>query len=117
MDYLIEEREGVTVVTPPDALAAETVGDFQARVDDLVRAGARYFVIDLGRVTFVDGSGLAALVQLYKRVRIGEGDVRLAAVAPALMKIFELTRLSRVFQIFPTVPAAATSLTDPHERE
>ena len=113
MEYLIGKRDSVAVVAPPETLAAETLGDFHAQVDQLVRAGARYFVVDLGRVTFVDGAGLAALVQLYKQVRIGEGDIRLAAVAPTLMHILELTRLNRVFDIFPTVAAAAASLKEP----
>ncbi len=110
MDYLIEEHEGVVVVSPQSNLDSETTGDFQAQVDELLRAGWHYFVIDLGNVRFVDSSGLGALVRLYKRLRIGEGDVRLARVPPNLRKILELTRLSRVFDIFTTVEEATASI-------
>ncbi len=106
----IEEREGVVLVLPQGNLYAETVDDFQALVDELLRAGRQYFVVDLGSVSFIDSAGLGALVRLYKRVRLGEGDVRLARVPPSVMQILELTRLSRVFDIFPTSEEAAASI-------
>ncbi len=110
MYCLVEERDDVVVVSPRGELDAETAGDFQNQVDELLKAGWRYFVIDLHKVPFVDSSGLSALVRLYKRVRIGEGDVRLAQVSPSVMKILELTRLSRVFDIFSTAEEATTSI-------
>jgi len=113
MTYLVEERGDVVVVSPHGELDAETSRDFQDQVDELLKAGWRYFVIDLHKVPFVDSSGLSALVRLYKRVRMG-GDVRLAQVPPNLMKILQLTRLSRVFDISPTAEGAATSIMQKH---
>jgi len=60
-------------------------------------------------VEFIDSSGLAAFVRLFKRVRIGEGDVRLCGLRPEVFKIFELTRLNRVFDIFETRAEAVGS--------
>jgi anti-sigma B factor antagonist len=113
MDCVVEERGIVAVVSPRGDLDAASVGAFQERVDELLRGGTHNFVIDLGGVGFVDSAGLAALVRLYKHVRIGEGDVRLAAVPPTVMQIFDLTRLSRVFDIFPTAAEAAASIESP----
>ena len=114
MTYLVEERGDVVVVSPHGELDAETSRDFQDQVDELLKAGWRYFVIDLHKVPFVDSSGLSALVRLYKRVRMGEGDVGLAQVPPNVMKILQLTRLSRVFDIFSTAEEAATSIKQKH---
>jgi anti-sigma B factor antagonist len=110
MDCVIEERDGVVVVRPDGDLDNQTSPEFQSRLDTLVNRGTRYFVVDLQQVGFLDSSGLAALVRLYKRVRIGEGDVRLAGVLPAVQRILDLTRLSRVFDIFPTAEEAAASI-------
>ena len=82
MDCAIREHDGVTVVAPRGDIDAESTPAFQAQLDERLQAGARYFVIDLGGVRFVDSAGLATLVRLYRRVRIGEGDVRLAQVPP-----------------------------------
>jgi anti-sigma B factor antagonist len=110
MDCSVEERDGVTTLAPRGDFDRTTVGGFHARVDDLLRAGARYFVVDLGEVRFVDSTGLAALVRLYRRVRIGEGDVRLARVPPSVASVLELTRLNRVFDIFPSAAEAAATI-------
>jgi anti-anti-sigma factor len=110
MDCKIEEREGVAIIVPNGDLDIEHAESFQKHLDNLLGAGTRYFVIDLGEVAFVDSTGLSTLVRLYKRVRIGEGDVRLARVSPEVQKLFDLTRLSRVFDIYPTAAAAAESI-------
>ena len=110
MKCLIEERNDVVLVSPQGDLHTDTVADFQALVDELLGAGRRYFVVDLGKVSFVDSAGLGALVRLYKRVRLGEGDVRLANVSPGVMQVLDLTRLSRVFDTFPTSQEAAASI-------
>jgi anti-sigma B factor antagonist len=110
MDCMIEERDGVAVVRPAGDLDRQTSPEFQARLDPLISRGTRYFVVDLQHVRYLDSSGLAALVRLYKHVRIGEGDVRLASVLPAVQRILDLTRLSRVFDIFPTAAEAAASI-------
>jgi anti-sigma B factor antagonist len=109
MDCLIAERDGVAVVTPTGDLDSQTSRAFQDRLDPLVAGGACQFVVDLQHVSFLDSTGLAALVRLYKHVRIGEGDVRLADVRPAVQKLLDLTRLSRVFAIYPSAEEAAAS--------
>ena len=110
MEHLVEDHQDVVLVSPQGDLYTDTVADFQALVDHLLGAGRRYFVVDLGGVSFVDSAGLGALVRLYKRVRLGEGDVRLAQVSPGVMQVLNLTRLSRVFDIFPTPEEAAASI-------
>ena len=110
MENLVEERGDAVVISPQGDLHRETVEGFQMLADELLGAGRQYFVVDLGEASFVDSAGLGALVRLYKRVRIGEGDVRLARVSPNVMQILELTRLNRVFDIFASPQEAAASI-------
>lgn len=110
MDCEIEERDGVAVLLPHGDLDAEHVQGFQQAVDSLLRAGVQYYVIDLGDVSFLDSTGLSAIVRLYRQVRIGEGDVRLARVPGPVMTVLELTRLTQVFDIFPTAGEASASI-------
>lgn len=113
MDCVIEEHEGVAIVSPKGDIDASSVSGFQVQLDDVLRGGTSYFVVDLSEVGFVDSAGLATLVRLYKRVRIGEGDVRLAGVPASVLEILDLTRLSRVFDIFPTTAEAAATIKPP----
>lgn len=109
MDLVTNETNGVAVISPAGDIDSSTAPTLQQRLDELLGKDVHNFVLDLSRVGFIDSTGLAAVVRLYKRVRIGEGDVRLAAVPPQVQEVLDLTRLSRVFEIFPTAVAAAAS--------
>jgi anti-sigma B factor antagonist len=105
-----EARDDVTLLSPQGDLDAATIDKFQAQIEQVFNAGARKFVIDFGGVTFLDSSGLWALVRLYGRLRDGGGGARLARVSPGVMRIFELTRLTEYFDIRPSVEEALASL-------
>ena len=103
----------VTVVTVEGFVDASTVGDLRDTLERLVREGRQRFVIGLAGVPFMDSSGLATLVQTFKRVRIGEGDVRVAGLQDEVLRVFQLVRLDRVFDLYPDAPAAVASFAEP----
>ncbi len=45
----------------------------------------------------------------FKRVRIGEGDVRLAGLQPDVLRVFQLVRLTRVFDSYDDTATAVAS--------
>jgi len=59
----------------------------------------RRFVVDVGAVTFIDSSGLGALVDLATRARAGGGTVVLAHPDRRILRLLELTALDRVFEV------------------
>jgi len=96
----IEELGGVWVVTlrgEIDAYGAPSLReDLRALVED---RDALAVVIDLAAVTFLDSSGLGAIVGTLRRLR--ERDGRLAIVQPenAASRIFEHTGLDAVLDL------------------
>lgn len=106
--YWIEERNaapGVSVVIvrgEPDLAAAPLL---RARVDAAV--GGRALVVDLGETTFIDSAVLKEL--LRARAELAAHDVRLvlAAVAPPVRRLLELTR---TYELFEHAPDAETAL-------
>jgi len=109
MKIEVTKENDVTIVTVEGEIDVETSPQLRERFDELLAEGEHNFVIDLAGVDFIDSSGLAAFVRLFKRVRIGEGDVKLCGLRPEILKIFELTRLNRVFDIFETRAEAVES--------
>ena len=63
-------------------------------------------VIDLAKVTYMDSSGLAVLIEGMQNVQEYGGKFALANVQESVQHIFEIARLDQVFQIFPDVEAA-----------
>jgi len=109
MDVVVDQQDGVAIVSPAGDVDSTNAHELQQRLDELLADDLHNFVIDLSRVGFMDSAGLAAMVRLYKRVRIGEGDVRLAAVPPQVQEVLDLTSLSSVFAISSTAAEAAAS--------
>ena len=66
-------------------------------------------VVDLARVSYIDSSGLAALIEGMQNVQEYGGKFALASLQEPVRTIFEIARLDQVFRIFPDVSAALTA--------
>lgn len=109
MDIQISRQGNVVIITVSGDVDAQSAPQLDDRLSELVSQGEQNYVIDLSAVPFMDSSGLATLVKLFKRIRIGHGDIKLAGMRPEILKIFQLTRLDRVFDIFYDQSAAVAS--------
>jgi len=63
-------------------------------------------VVDLSRVTYIDSSGLAVLIEGMQNVEEYGGKLTLAGMNENVLSIFEMARLDQFFLIFPHVDAA-----------
>jgi anti-sigma B factor antagonist len=72
----------------------------------IVATKPKVVVIDLGKVTYLDSSGLAVLIEGMQKVQEYGGKFAVASVQESVQHIFEIARLDQVFQIFPDVDAA-----------
>ena len=105
-----EKPGGVAVVawSEPVSINASNAGELRESTESIVAEHPRV-VLDMGRVGFVDSSGVGALVGLMNSARERGGDLKLTALSPDLDTILELTRLDRVFEIHDSVDAAVRS--------
>jgi anti-sigma B factor antagonist len=109
VDIGIDRQGEIVVVAPQGELDAASAPQLRADLDRLLSDGVRCFVVDLAAVGFMDSSGLASLVGLFKRVRTSDGDVRLSGVAGDVRRVLELTRLDRVFDLYDDRATAVAS--------
>lgn len=106
------DHDAVTVVRPEgDRLDIAVASDFRNALLDLIQNGRRQLVVDLEDVSFIDSSGLGALVSALKTLKAngGNGDVRLAQVQEPVVSLLEIIRLNRVFSTYPSVENAVKS--------
>ena len=83
----------------------------QAIVDQ-VEAGVKHLVINLVRVEYLDSTGLGILIGGVKRLKEQGGSLRLAGPSARITRIFEITGLNKIFDVFTNEQealAAATS--------
>jgi anti-sigma B factor antagonist len=92
-----------------DALTAlELKEEIRGRVD----AGQAQLIVDLSGVPFIDSSGLAALVSGLKATRQAGGALKLVGLNEQARTVLRLTKLDRIFALYPDRAAAEAALPD-----
>lgn len=91
-------------------ITAATAPDVKDQIKSVLSAGHINLVLDLSKTTFIDSSGLSAIVSALKQTREGEGTLKLACLLPEVQSIFKLTMLDRIFEMYPTLEAAVNSI-------
>ncbi|MEM6501078.1 MAG: STAS domain-containing protein [Cyanobacteria bacterium P01_C01_bin.89] len=90
----------VKVICPEGILDGTQAGEFRKQVGDAVEGGSETVLIDFKNVTFMDSSGLGALVLSLKSVRAAGGKLFVCSVNEQVKMLLELTSMDRVFEIF-----------------
>ncbi|PLX85134.1 MAG: anti-anti-sigma factor [Desulfuromonas sp.] len=106
----IEEKGSVVLIeVKEERLDAHNSGELKAQMLNLFEEGKNDIIIDLKEVRFIDSSGLGALVSGFKNASARSGNLKLCNLQPQVKSMFELTRLHRVFEIFPDAEEAFAS--------
>ena len=56
-------------------------------------------MVDFSKVTYVDSSGLATMVEILKNMKTYGGKMKLAGLSPKVKSLFEITKLDKLFEI------------------
>ncbi len=91
--YLVEISGGF------DIYSSASVGEHLERITARKPAN---LIIDLAAVHFIESTALAVLVKVMKRAREQHEEIYLSGLQPQVRMVLELTRLDKVFEIYPT---------------
>ena len=72
-------------------------------------AGGNTVGVELSAVSYIDSSGIAALVEGLQSAKSKGKKFDLVSVSKSVMAVLELARLDRVFAIFPDLDAARSA--------
>lgn len=106
MSFKISDQDGITLVEVDGELTVGNRERFKQVVLERVEAGERKFLMDFGESSYIDSTGLGALVSLSRKIREAGGRMRLTGLNEDLRTLFELTRLDTVFDLADTRAAA-----------
>jgi len=103
-------KQGTVVVleVSGDAIDASNVQLFRSTVAGMVE-GRKHIVIDLALVKFVDSSGIGALLSVLRKANAISGEVKLCCLQPNVKSLFDLVRMTRLFDTFETRVEAVDS--------
>lgn len=103
--YKVDQLDGCAVVHVGGEIDTHTVHAFHEAMTEASKL-ASHVVIDLSQVTFVDSSGLGALIVARNSAREGRGSVSLVSPPPVVRRLLGSTRLHDVFVIYESLAEA-----------
>ena len=102
MEIAVDKMGDVAIAElPVEELDASNAGEFKRDIAPLLEAHTK-LVIDLGRLRFVDSSGLGAFISCLRKLNAKGGDLKLCGMSKQVRAVFELVRMHRIFDIFGT---------------
>ncbi|HEX3540160.1 MAG TPA: STAS domain-containing protein [Acidimicrobiales bacterium] len=96
-----------SVLTVEGEIDVYTAPLLREKLVELADSHVPRIVVNLEPVEFLDSTGLGVLVAALNRFRRQEGDVELICSQPRILRVFEITGLTKVFTIHPTLDAAS----------
>ncbi len=85
------------VVKVTGELDLVTAEEFRRMVDlELERRQVRHLVLNLAGVSFIDSSGLGAILGRYKKLKSNGGNIVIAAARPPVFKILQLSGFPKI---------------------
>ena len=111
MTVVESTMNGVTVLAPLGVrLDAAGCGEFRRRLEEALERGQTLVVCDLSAVSFMDSTGLGVLLWALRSLA-GRGGLACSGAAPAVRRLFEVTRLDQgLMGIHDTVEGAVAAL-------
>jgi anti-sigma B factor antagonist len=83
--------------------------DLRRTISDIAAEGHKSVLLDLAELSYIDSSGLGALVAGYNSLKLTGGSVGLFHVPERVRELLEMSGLTAVFRIFATEQEAASS--------
>jgi anti-sigma B factor antagonist len=105
-DISEETGDGVSIVSAKGEIDIATAPALREQLEAAIDRRPDLVVVDLQGVSFMDSTALGVLVGALKRSREADGTMRIVVADARVLKVFEITGLTEVFSIFPTIREA-----------
>ena len=81
-----------------------TIGEgtviLRERIQKMLNAGDRKFLLSLADVDYIDSSGLGELVSSFTKVKNQDGDLKLLQLTRRMRDLMQITKLLTVFDVY-----------------
>jgi anti-sigma B factor antagonist len=103
-------REGLAVIALGGEVDVYTSPRVKQEIVNLLNSGTTKLVVDLTGVEYLDSTGLGVLIGALKRARERDGDLKLVCDNLRILRIFEITGLTKIFDIYRSESEAVEKL-------
>lgn len=110
MAYVTRIVDGVSVLDLEGEIDLYRSPAVRAEIAKLITSQKKTVLINFAKVTYIDSSGLATIIDAFQKMRAYNGKLILAALTKSVRSVFEVARLDQYFHIFDDEAAALTAL-------
>jgi len=79
-------------------------------LEPLLARKTKRILLDLSRVTYIDSSGLAVMIETLQRIQSYGGKFAIFGLQESVKAIFAIARLDQIFRIFSDEAAAVAAM-------
>jgi anti-sigma B factor antagonist len=101
--------DNIQILALSERLDASCSNDLKEIVQGMIEGNQIKLLINLGKVSFIDSSGLGTLITCLKNISKAGGQLKITELCANVKSVFDMTRMDRVFEIFDTNEAALKS--------
>ena len=102
--------DGVAVVDLSGRIVlGEATTTLREALQNLVSQGQKKILLNLGEVSYIDSSGLGALVSGYTTITGQAGQLKLLNLTAKVKDLLQITKLLTVFEVFTDEASAVRS--------
>ncbi len=95
-----EKLNDVSVCTVDGEINITTSPELRKAFDGIIGRQEKKVLVDFSRVSYIDSSGLATLIEMFQRLKKIDGRMRFSNLDQKVKNVFEITKLHKLFEIF-----------------
>jgi anti-sigma B factor antagonist len=99
LEIEIKAEDGRYVVIPRGEVDLVTQAQLKEAINELVVGGNVDIIVDLDETTFLDSTGLGALIGARRKTHAFMGSFAIVCTQERMLKLFRITSLDKVFAI------------------
>lgn len=103
MNFKIDTRTAakeLPVIELEGEVDVYTAPQLKQQMINMLESGARDLVVNLTKVDYLDSTALGVLIGGLKRMREMDGNMVLVCPSPRIRRVFEITGLDKIFDIY-----------------
>ena len=106
MELTTSRQDEAVIITIKGEIDLYNARQLSDALDGAHQEGVKNVIIDVEKVSYIDSTGIGALIKGKKIFKSVEGDVKLAVVQESIQDVFNRTKLDSIFQYYETIAAA-----------
>jgi len=102
----VDERGRTAVIELSGSCTMSDAGRLKDGLRQQAERDIDLIILDMRKLDFIESTGLGGIISGYLRLRRRHGELRIVQPLPPIQHLLELTRLTQLFRVYPTVESA-----------